>query len=134
MPAAPAIRTWFYVGVLLCLPMASVLPMREGRRLRHVAVFQSSLGNLRKHRTQSADPSIKLCRDHAGSFLGALYSAAAVSIIKALSTSAAIWFGFARLFDIAVHRREIAWNLVVPELDNRSCHAQFSAIRIITLL
>jgi hypothetical protein len=120
---------------LLCLPMASALPMREGRRLRHVAVFQSSLGNLRNHRTQFADSSIKLCRDHAGSFLGALYSTAAVSIIKALSTSAAIWFSFARLvFDIAVHRREIAWNLVVPELDNLSCHAQFSAIRIITVL
>jgi hypothetical protein len=32
-----------------------------------------------------------------------------------------------------VHRREIGWILVVPELDNPSCHAQFSAIGIITM-
>ena len=36
-------------------------------------------------------------------------------------------------FDNAVHRREIAWILVSPELDNLSCHAELSAIRIITM-
>jgi hypothetical protein len=53
------------------------------------------------HRTQFADSSIKLVSDHAGSFLGAPYSAAAVSIIKALNTSAAIWFSSARLVSIS---------------------------------
>jgi hypothetical protein len=56
-----------------------------------------------------------------------------VSIIKALNTSAAIWFCFTRLVSITPCIGADRVDSGIPELDNLSCHAELSAIRIITM-